>query len=85
MPPLAAGAAPRRLAGFDSLGRMAILNRRNAVIGYVVVKLGKRAVKQKASNVAPTARTGGAIAGALAAVGGVLLVRRHHRHDDDGE
>ena len=53
--------------------RMAILNRRNAVVGWFVTKVAKRAVKKKAANVAPSAKTGGAAAGALAAVGGALL------------
>jgi len=52
---------------------MAILNRRNAVVGWIVTKVAKRAVKKKAAGVAPSAKTGGAAAGALAAIGGALL------------
>jgi len=52
---------------------MAILNRRNAVVGWIVTKVAKRAVKKKAANVTPSARTGGAAAGALAAIGGALV------------
>jgi hypothetical protein len=37
---------------------MAILNRRNAVVGWVVTKVAKRVVKKKAAGVAPSARTG---------------------------
>jgi hypothetical protein len=58
---------------------MAILNRRNAVVGYVTVKLGKRVVKRKAQDAVPSARTGGAAAGALAALGGALFVWRRRR------
>jgi hypothetical protein len=55
---------------------MTIFNRRNAVIGWLVVKAGKRAAKRKAEGVAPVARRGGAAAGVLAAVAGLLLFRR---------
>lgn len=58
---------------------MGIVNKRNAVVGWLVVKLGKRVVKQKAAGAVPSARTGGAAAGALAAVGGVLLFWKHKR------
>ncbi|HVA31284.1 MAG TPA: LPXTG cell wall anchor domain-containing protein [Gaiellaceae bacterium] len=53
---------------------MGIVNRRNAVIGWLVVKAGKRAAKRKAQGAVPDKRAaGGVAAGALAAVGGVLL------------
>jgi hypothetical protein len=52
---------------------MSILNRRNAVVGWAVTKVAKRVVKKKAADVTPSARTGGAAAGALAALGGALL------------
>ena len=58
---------------------MAILNKRNAVIGWVVLKAGKRAAKKKAQGVAPSARTGGFAAGALAAAGGALFFWRKRR------
>ena len=59
---------------------MSIFNRRNALVGWLVVKAGKRAAKRKAGAVAPTAaRTGGAAAGALAAIGGLLLFWRKKR------
>jgi hypothetical protein len=58
---------------------MGILNRRNAVVGWVTLKVRKRAVKQKAATVAPAAKKGGAAAGALAAFGGALLFWRHKR------
>lgn len=60
---------------------MSIVNRRNAVIGWLVVKLGKRAAKRKAQEAVPDARKGGAVAGALAALGGLLLLKRKKRTD----
>jgi hypothetical protein len=64
---------------------MAILNKRNAVVGWLAVKVGKRVVKQKAANAVPSAKTGGAAAGALAAVGGALLFWRKKRGDGGDE
>jgi hypothetical protein len=64
---------------------MSILNKRNAIVGWVAVKLGKRVVKQKAANAVPSARTGGAAAGALAALGGVLFFWRRKRGGDGAE
>ena len=58
---------------------MGILNKRNAVVGWVAVKVGKRVVKKKAADAVPSARTGGAAAGALAAIGGALLFWRRSR------
>ena len=62
---------------------MSIVNRRNALIGWVVLKAGKRAAKKKAQGAVPTARTGGAVAGALAALGGLLMLKRKKRTDTD--
>jgi hypothetical protein len=60
---------------------MAIVNRRNAVLGWTVWKVGKRVAKRKARDVVP--RTGGrsrlnksALASLLAAVGGALFFWR---------
>ena len=64
---------------------MGIVNKRNAVVGWIVVKAGKRAVKKKAQDAVPTKRTGGAAAGALAAVGGVLFFWRRKRSGTSGE
>ena len=61
---------------------MGIVNRRNAVIGWVVVKAGKRAVRKKAQEVTPSARTGGAMAGGLAALAGLLAFWRKKRSTD---
>lgn len=58
---------------------MGIVNKRNAVVGWAVLKLGKRAAKKKAQEAVPNARTGGAVAGALAALGGILLFWRKKR------
>jgi hypothetical protein len=58
---------------------MGILNKRNAVIGWAAVKVGKRVAKKKAAGAVPDAKTGGAIAGALAAIGGLLLFWRRGR------
>ena len=62
---------------------MGIVNRRNAVIGWAVVKIGKRAAKKKAGETVPSARTGGALAGGLAAVAGALLFWRKRRGGED--
>jgi hypothetical protein len=58
---------------------MGIVNKRNAVVGWIAVKVGKRVVKKKAADVGPSAKTGGALAGAVAAIGGVLFFWRHSR------
>ncbi len=60
---------------------MSIVNRRNAVIGWLVVKIGKRAAKKKAQGAVPNARTGGALAGSIAALGGLLMLKRKKRAD----
>ena len=58
---------------------MGIVNKRNAVVGWIVLKLGKRAAKKKAQAAVPGPRTGGATAGALAALGGLLFFWRKKR------
>ena len=62
---------------------MSIVNRRNAVIGWLVVKIGKRAAKKKGQGAVPNARKGGAVAGSLAALGGLLMVKRKRRTDSE--
>jgi hypothetical protein len=64
---------------------MSILNRRNAVVGWLAVKVGKRVVKKKAADAVPSAKTGGAAAGALAAIGGALLFWRKRSGDGSEE
>ena len=61
---------------------MAIVNRRNAFVGYVVTKVVKRVVKKKAADAAPSPRTAGAAAGALAALGGAVLFWKKTRSGD---
>jgi hypothetical protein len=56
---------------------MGIVNRRNAVVGWLVLKAGKRAAKKRAQDALPAAgRAGGVAAGAVATLGGVLLFWR---------
>jgi hypothetical protein len=61
---------------------MAIVNRRNAVIGWTVWQVGKRVARKKAKSAAPTVDTDTkrpnktAIAAGLAAVAGLLLFWR---------
>jgi hypothetical protein len=62
---------------------VSIVNRRNAVIGWLVVKIGKRAAKKKAQGAVPNARKGGAVAGSLAALGGLLMFKRKKRTDSE--
>ena len=62
---------------------MSIVNRRNAVIGWLVVKIGKRAAKKKAQGAVPNARKGGAVAGSIAALGGLLMLKRKKRTDSE--
>ena len=67
---------------------MGIVNRRNAVVGWIVVKTGKAVARKKArqaKEAAPGAPAAGAAAGALAAIAGVLLFWRRKRGGDDGE
>jgi hypothetical protein len=61
---------------------MGIVNKRNAVVGWLTLKVGKRIVRKKAQDAVPNARTGGALAGALAAIGGVLFFWRRKRGAD---
>jgi hypothetical protein len=67
---------------------MGIVNKRNAIIGWIVLKLGKRAAKRKAQSAAPGPRTGGIVAGAFAAVAaasGALLFWRKKRSGSASE
>jgi hypothetical protein len=73
------------LSGPVASAPVSIFNKRNAVVGWLVVKIGKRAAKKKAQDAVPDARTGGAVAGALAALGGVLLFWRHTRRSGGGD
>lgn len=65
---------------------MGIVNRRNAVVGWLVLKAGKRAAKKKAQGVAaPGPRAGGAAVGGFAALGGLLVFRRKRRRGRGAE
>jgi hypothetical protein len=59
---------------------MSIVNRRNAVVGWLTVKVAKKVVKQKTADAAASPKTG-AVAGA-AALGTALLFWRKKRADD---
>jgi LPXTG-motif cell wall-anchored protein len=68
---------------------MGVINKRNAVLGWTVWQVGKRAAKRKARDAVP-GRSGeskrpnkGAIATGLAAVGGALWFWRRRRSDDN--
>ncbi|MGD0716029.1 MAG: hypothetical protein ABSB24_17905 [Gaiellaceae bacterium] len=64
---------------------MAIINKRNAVVGWLALKAGKRAAKKRAQDVGPAARrAGGVAAGALATLGGVLLFWRKKKKKSSG-
>lgn len=62
---------------------MSIVNRRNAVIGWGVWKLGKRIVKRKAKSATPTVESGrpnkSLIAVAIASAAGALTFWRRRR------
>jgi hypothetical protein len=68
---------------------MSIFNRRNAVMGWVSWLVAKRVLKKKAKDAVPGTVEGsrrpnkGAIATALAAVGGVLWFWRKKSSDDE--
>ena len=65
---------------------MSILNKRNAVVGWIAVKVGKRVVKKKASDAVPSGRTGAAAGGGLAALLGALVFwKKKKRSGPDGE
>ena len=63
---------------------MGIVNKRNAVVGWFVVKVGKRVVRRKAAEPVPSAKTRGAAAGALAAAGGALFFWRRAKRGGEG-
>jgi hypothetical protein len=66
---------------------MGIVNRRNAMIGWAVVKLGKRTAKKKAKGVVPTeapsGKLGAGLAAGVAAFIGVLAFWRKRKSDED--
>ena len=66
---------------------MGIVNRRNAMIGWAVVKLGKRTAKKKAKGVVPTeapsGKVGAGVAAGVAAFFGVLAFWRRRKSGSD--
>jgi MYXO-CTERM domain-containing protein len=68
---------------------MALMNKRNALLGWTVWQIGKRAAKRKARAVVPgraddSMKPGkSAIAAGLATLGGVLWFRRRRRMGSD--
>ena len=66
---------------------MGIVNRRNAVLGWAVWQVGKRAAKKKAKQAAPTVEDGrpnkSLIAMGVAASVGVLTFWRRHRSSSE--
>jgi len=69
---------------------MSIVNRRNAVIGWMTWLTAKRVLKKKAREAVPGTVEGtkrpnrGAILSAVAALGGALWFWRRKSGDDDG-
>jgi MYXO-CTERM domain-containing protein len=65
---------------------MSIINRRNAVLGWSVWQVGKRAAKRKAKQAVPTGEKAGSkgkkIVPAIAAAGGALWFWRRRRSDE---
>ncbi len=65
---------------------MGIVNRRNAVMGWAVWKIGKRVGKKKARGAAPSVEDGkpnkSLVAVVLAAAAGALAFLRGRRSDD---
>ena len=60
---------------------MSIVTWRNAIVGWIAIKLGKRAAKKQPAY----AKIGAAAAAGAAAIGGVLFFWHHRRGDDVGE
>ena len=63
---------------------MSILNKRNAVVGWAVIKLGKRVVKPSTRDMSGP-RAGGVAAGTLAALGALLFWRKARGGPDTDE
>jgi hypothetical protein len=68
---------------------MAIMNRRNAVLGWAVWEISKRVAKQKAKAVAPAVEadkkrpTKTAIVATAAAIGGLVVFWRKRTSEDE--
>ena len=66
---------------------MGIVNKRNAIVGWLTLKAGKRVLRKKAQEAAAGSKSAGrgAKAGVLAALGGVLLFLRSKRRGASDE
>ena len=68
---------------------MGVVNRRNAILGWSVWQISKRAAKRKAKQAASRRggdgdpRAKGAVVSAVAAAGGALWFWRRHRGSDE--
>jgi LPXTG-motif cell wall-anchored protein len=61
---------------------MSIFNKRNALIGWIVLKLGKRKAKQSAPSKGTAAKAGAAAGGAAAVGTGLLFWRKKKKTDE---
>lgn len=64
---------------------MGVVNRRNAVLGWAVWRIGKRAAKRKARRTVSTdtGRSRKGLVAGLAALGGALVFWRRRRASDE--
>ena len=61
---------------------MTIFNRRNALVGYFVLKLGKRKAKQSAPSKSTAVKAGAAAGGAAAVATGAAVLRKKKKSDE---
>ena len=61
---------------------MTIFNRRNALIGWLVVKLGKRKAKQSAPSKSTAVKAGAAAGAAGAVATGAVVLRKKKKSDE---
>ena len=74
------------MSGACSLCRVSIVNRRNAVLGWLTWEVGKRFARNKAKSAVPGVEEGrpnkGLIVSAVAAVGAIVFFWRRNRSDE---